>query len=39
MAHPGSLPVPNKKAIEMVYLFGRAVDAQAADFSEFDRKN
>lgn len=39
MAHPGSLPVPNKKAIEMVYLFGRAVDAKAADFSEFDRKN
>lgn len=23
----------------MVYLFGRAVDAKAADFSEFDRKN
>jgi len=39
MAHPGTLPVPNKKAIEMVYLFGRAVGAQAADFSEFDRKN
>jgi aspartyl-tRNA(Asn)/glutamyl-tRNA(Gln) amidotransferase subunit B len=39
MAHPGTLPVPNKKAIEMVYLFGRAVNATAADFSEFDRKN
>jgi aspartyl-tRNA(Asn)/glutamyl-tRNA(Gln) amidotransferase subunit B len=39
MAHPGTLPVPNKKAIEMVYLFGRAVGAKAADFSEFDRKN
>lgn len=39
MAHPGTIPVPNKKAIEMVFLFGRAVDAQAADFSEFDRKN
>ena len=39
MAHPGTLPVPNKKAIEMVYLFGRAVGAQTADFSEFDRKN
>jgi len=39
MAHPGTLPVPNKKAIEMVYLFGRAVGATAADFSEFDRKN
>jgi aspartyl-tRNA(Asn)/glutamyl-tRNA(Gln) amidotransferase subunit B len=39
IAHPGTLPVPNKKAIEMVFLFGRAVGAQAADFSEFDRKN
>lgn len=39
MAHPGTLPVPNKKAIEMVFLFGRAVGATAADFSEFDRKN
>jgi len=39
MAHPGTLPVPNKKAIEMVLLFGRAVGATPADFSEFDRKN
>lgn len=39
MAHPGTLPVPNKKAIEMVFLFGRAVGATAADYSEFDRKN
>jgi aspartyl-tRNA(Asn)/glutamyl-tRNA(Gln) amidotransferase subunit B len=39
MAHPGTLPVPNEQAIEMVLLFGRAVGAQAADFSEFDRKN
>jgi len=39
MAHPGTLPVPNKKAIEMVLLFGRAVGATASDYSEFDRKN
>ena len=39
MAHPGSLPVPNKKAIEMVLQFGRAVNAQISDYTEFDRKN
>lgn len=39
MAHPGSLPVPNEKAIEMVLLFGQAVNATAAKYSEFDRKN
>ena len=39
MAHPGSLPVPNEKAIEMVLMFGQAVGATPAVFSEFDRKN
>ena len=39
LAHPGSLPVPNEKAIEMVLLFGQAVNATAATYSEFDRKN
>ena len=39
MAHPGSLPVPNKKAIEMVLLFGRSVGATISDYTEFDRKN
>jgi len=39
MAHPGTLPVPNEQAVEMVLLFGRAVAAQAATYSEFDRKN
>jgi aspartyl-tRNA(Asn)/glutamyl-tRNA(Gln) amidotransferase subunit B len=39
MAHPGTLPVPNEQAIEMVLLFGRAVGAEAATYSEFDRKN
>ena len=39
MAHPGTLPVPNEEAIEKVLLFGRAVDAEIATYSEFDRKN
>jgi len=39
MAHPGTLPVPNKQAIEMVLLFGRAVNSTVAKYSEFDRKN
>ena len=39
LAHPGTLPVPNEEAISMVLLFGRAVDATAATYSEFDRKN
>jgi aspartyl-tRNA(Asn)/glutamyl-tRNA(Gln) amidotransferase subunit B len=39
LAHPGTLPVPNKEAIKMVLQFGQAVGAQKADFSEFDRKN
>lgn len=39
MAHPGSLPVPNKQAIEMVLTFGAATNASAATYSEFDRKN
>jgi aspartyl-tRNA(Asn)/glutamyl-tRNA(Gln) amidotransferase subunit B len=39
MAHPGALPVPNKKAIESVIRVGLAIDADIADFTEFDRKN
>ena len=39
MAHPGTLPVPNKKAIESVVKVGLAIGADIANFSEFDRKN
>jgi aspartyl-tRNA(Asn)/glutamyl-tRNA(Gln) amidotransferase subunit B len=39
MAHPGTLPVANKKAIESVIKVGLAVGATIADFTEFDRKN
>ncbi len=39
MAHPGALPVANKKAIENVIKVGLAINAEIADFSEFDRKN
>lgn len=39
MAHPGALPVPNKRAIEQVIKVGLAIDGNIADFSEFDRKN
>jgi len=39
MAHPGALPVPNKRAIEQVIKVGLAINGNIADFSEFDRKN
>jgi aspartyl-tRNA(Asn)/glutamyl-tRNA(Gln) amidotransferase subunit B len=39
MAHPGTLPVANEKAIEMVLMFGQSVGATRATYSEFDRKN
>ena len=39
MAHPGTLPVPNKQAIESVVTFGQAVGGTIATYSEFDRKN
>jgi len=39
MAHPGTLPVPNKKAIENVIKVGLALGSKIADFTEFDRKN
>ncbi len=43
MAHPGTLPVPNKEAIKKVIQVGLAVAHDGinniADFTEFDRKN
>jgi len=39
LAHPGTLPVPNQEAIQMVLLFGQAIGSTKADYSEFDRKN
>jgi aspartyl-tRNA(Asn)/glutamyl-tRNA(Gln) amidotransferase subunit B len=39
MAHPGTLPVANKQAIESVIKVGLALGATIADFTEFDRKN
>ncbi|OGI94927.1 glutaminyl-tRNA synthase (glutamine-hydrolyzing) subunit B [Candidatus Nomurabacteria bacterium RIFCSPLOWO2_01_FULL_40_18] len=39
MAHPGALPVINKKALDHVIKVGLAVDGKIADFTEFDRKN
>jgi aspartyl-tRNA(Asn)/glutamyl-tRNA(Gln) amidotransferase subunit B len=39
MALPGSLPVPNRKAIEYMLRAGGAFDAEIPEFSKFDRKN
>ena len=39
MAHPGTLPVINKKAVENVIKVGLALGGNIADFTEFDRKN
>lgn len=36
---PGSLPVPNKKAIEYCVLTGMALNCQIPMFAKFDRKN
>lgn len=39
MAHPGTLPTINKKAVEHMIRIGLAVDGEIANFTEFDRKN
>lgn len=39
MAHPGTLPVLNKQAIEHVLRVGTAIGATLADYTEWDRKN
>ncbi|MGB1237998.1 MAG: Asp-tRNA(Asn)/Glu-tRNA(Gln) amidotransferase subunit GatB [Pseudomonadales bacterium] len=39
LALPGTLPVFNKKALEMAVMFGTAIDANIGKTSVFDRKN
>jgi aspartyl-tRNA(Asn)/glutamyl-tRNA(Gln) amidotransferase subunit B len=39
LAHPGTLPVINKEAVEHVIKVGLAVGGSLATFTEFDRKN
>ena len=39
MAHPGTLPTLNKEAIKNVLKVGLALEADIADFTEWDRKN
>lgn len=39
MAHPGTLPVLNHRAIENVIKVGLAINGNIANFTEWDRKN
>ena len=39
LAHPGTLPVPNREAIHHVLRVGTALGSKLADYSEFDRKS
>jgi aspartyl-tRNA(Asn)/glutamyl-tRNA(Gln) amidotransferase subunit B len=39
LAHPGSLPVPNEKAIEWTIKLGLALDCAIAEHAVFHRKN
>jgi len=39
LAHPGTLPVINKKALEQVIKVGLALNSEIPEYSKFDRKN
>jgi len=39
LAHPGALPVPNGRAVEMTILLGLALDCEIAERAVFARKN
>lgn len=39
MAHPGTLPVINRQAVEHMLRIGTAIGGKLANFSEFDRKS
>lgn len=39
LAHPGTLPVINRAAVEHILRMGTAIGGTIADFTEFDRKS
>jgi DNA-directed RNA polymerase beta' subunit len=39
LGHPGTLPTLNKEAIRKVLMVGHSINAEIADFTEWDRKN
>lgn len=39
LGHPGTLPVPNKRALDLVLLAGLALNCRINELSKFDRKN